>query len=158
MVRLKSTMNYTKTIQKVSKNKRYNMSNKIDINDIYFKIHCIYNAKTEIYDIALDNYVQKIYNIPQDMCFNSKELKHKSIKFANRLYDNCKFEIERITGKKFDISLWKKCIIGYKSLTGQSWINMYNTFIENDQICDNVDIMIPICNYLMKDGGIYESK
>lgn len=52
-------MNYTKTIQKVSKNKRYNMSNKIDINDIYFKIHCIYNAKTEIYDIALDNYVQK---------------------------------------------------------------------------------------------------
>lgn len=98
------------------------------IEDIYFKIHCLYNAKTELYDRSLTD-MRDRYDPTSAYIGGSNEVRSKSNAYAERLYRWCRYNIEYETGKPFDFVLWKECIRKYIHLSAQGWIDLYKQFL-----------------------------
>ena len=94
------------------------------INDTYFKMHCIYNAETELYDRSLTD-MRDRYDPTSAYIGCSNEVRSKSNAYAYRLYRWCRREIEYKTGRPFNFMLWKESVRGYDNLTAQGWVDLY---------------------------------
>ena len=94
------------------------------INDTYFKMHCIYNAETELYDRSLTD-MRDRYDPTSAYIGCSNEVRSKSNAYAYRLYRWCRREIEYKTGRPFNFMLWKESVRGYERLSAQGWIDLY---------------------------------
>lgn len=98
--------------------------------NIYFKMHCLYNAKTEMYDRSVTNARGRYDPTSADInC--SKEVRNASNAYAYSLYLWCAREIEYKTKLPFDHNLWKESIKRYHNLSAQGWIDLYEHLIEN---------------------------
>ena len=98
--------------------------------DIYFKMHCLYNAETELYDRSLTNMRDK-YDSTSAYIGCSEEVRHKSNSYAYNLYLWCRREIEYKTGRPFNSEQWRECISAYRGLSAQSWIDLYEYLRES---------------------------
>lgn len=98
-------------------------------DDIYFKMHCLYNAKTEMYDRTLTNKRDK-YDPTSAYINCSREVRSASNAYSISLYLWCRREIEYKTRRPFDAYLWRESIKGY-NLSAQGWIDLYEHFVEN---------------------------
>lgn len=101
-------------------------------DDVYFKMHCLYNAKTEIYDRTLtderDNYD------PTSAYINcTQEVRNASNHYALSLYRWCKRNIEYETRRAFDINLWKESIRCCYNLSAQGWIDLYEHLVDKGE-------------------------
>ena len=94
------------------------------IEDIYFKMHCLYNAETELYDRTLTD-MRDRYDTTSAYINCSNEVRNKSNSYAYRLYQWCRREIEYKTGRPFDRAQWIESIRGYRHLSSQGWIDLY---------------------------------
>ena len=105
------------------------MTSENDIfNDIYFKMHCLYNAKTEAYDRTLTDMRSK-YDPTE--AYITSDVRYLSNSNAMRVYQFCVYEIERATKKSFDSKLWRDSIRGYQRLSAQGWIDLYKYLVKN---------------------------
>lgn len=97
-------------------------------NNIYFKMHCLYNAKTEMYDRTLTDRRDRY---DQTEAYITEKVRHLSNSNAMRVYQFCVYEIERATKKPFDSKLWKDSIREYNCLSAQGWIDLYKYLVIN---------------------------
>lgn len=98
------------------------------IEDIYFKMHCLYNVRIELYDRTLTD-MRDRYDPTEAYIGCSNEISKKSNLYAYRLYQWCKKEIEYKTGRTFDRAQWIESIRGYERLTSQGWIDLYEQLL-----------------------------
>ena len=109
------------------------MTSENDIfNDIYFKMHCLYNAKTEIYDRTLRD-MRDRYDPTSAYINCSYEVRSASNQYAYSLYLWCRKKITQETGRSFDVHKWKDSISGYWNLSAQGWIDLYEYLVENGE-------------------------
>ena len=105
------------------------MTSENDIfNNIYFKMHCLYNAKTEAYDRTLTD-MRSRYDPTE--AYITENVRHLSNSNAMRVYQFCVYEIERATKKSFDSKLWRDSIREYNRLSAQGWIDLYKYLVKN---------------------------
>ena len=105
------------------------MTSENDIfNNIYFKMHCLYNAKTEMCDRTLTDMRSK-YDPTE--AYITEKVRSLSNFNAMRVYQFCVYEIERATKKSFDSKLWRDSIRGYQGLSAQGWIDLYKYLVKN---------------------------
>ena len=107
------------------------------LNNIYFKIHCLYNAKTEIYDRTLTDRRDR-YDPTSAYIGCSYEVRSASNNYAFSLNQWCKKKIVQETGRPFDIQKWRESIRGYWNLSAQGWIDLYEYIVENGEF-DEID-------------------
>ncbi len=106
------------------------MSKSINTEDLYFKYHCFYNAKTELYDKSLTDERDK-YDPTSTYIGYTTITRSYSNSYAYSLYLWCRRNIEHKTKKPFDSNLWKECIKKYFNLSAQGWIDLYEHLVEN---------------------------
>lgn len=94
-------------------------------NNIYFKMHCLYNAKTEMYDRTLTD-MRSRYELTE--AYITGSLSNLN---AMRVYQFCVYEIERATKKPFDSKLWRDSVREYNRLSAQGWIDLYKYLVKN---------------------------
>lgn len=99
------------------------------IDDIYFKMHCLYNAKTELYDRSLTNMRDKYDPTSAYLVLNN--MRSKSNLYALNLYQWCRKQIEYKTGMPFDPVKWKESTRRHENMSAQWWINLYNHLAMN---------------------------
>lgn len=97
------------------------------IEDIYFQMHCLYNAKTELYDRSLTD-MRDRYDPTSAYLGDSDIVRHRSNLYALNLYQLCRKQIEYKTGKPFDPAKWKESVRRYENMSAQGWIDLY-TFL-----------------------------
>lgn len=102
-------------------------------NNMYFKIHCLYNAKTEIYDRTLTD-MRDRYDPTSAYTGYSYEVRNASNLYTYSLYLWCKKKIIQETGHSFDVHKWKDSISGYWNLSAQGWIDLYEYLVENGEM------------------------
>ena len=100
------------------------------VEDVYFKMHCLYNAETELYDRTLTDRRDR-YDPTSAYINCSNEVRNKSNFYAFTLYRWCIREIERKTGRPFDFLRWKECVRRYDNMSAQWWIDLYNQLAMN---------------------------
>lgn len=106
-------------------------------NNIYFKMRCLYNAKTEIYDRALTD-MRDRYDPTSTYIDCSYEVRSASNQYAYSLYLWCRKKIIQETGQSFDIHKWKESIRECWNLSAQGWIDLYEYLVENGEF-DEID-------------------
>ena len=109
--------------------KRNKMSNEDLIKNIYFFMHCLYNAETEIHDRSLTDRRDR-YDPTSAYINISREVRNQSNSYALHLYRWCRSKIEYIIGQPFNCKLWKDCVKGYERLSAQDWIDLYNSLMQ----------------------------
>lgn len=92
-------------------------------DDIYFKMHCLYNAETELYDRLLTD-MRDRYD-PTSAYLASNDMRGRSNLYAYHLYQWCKRQIEYETGMPFDFAKWKESTIRYENMSAQWWVDLY---------------------------------
>lgn len=97
-------------------------------DDIYFKMHCLYNAETELYDRSLTDMRDK-YDTTEAYIGCSNEVRNKSNAYAKRLYRWCRNNIEYETGRPFDHAQWIGSVKGCNHLSAQGWIDLYKQLL-----------------------------
>lgn len=100
-------------------------------------MHCLYNAKTEIFDRRLTDRRDR-YDPTSAYIGYSQEVKNASNYFALSLYLWCRKKIEQETGRPFDAHKWKESIKRYWNLSAQGWIDLYEYLVENGEF-DEID-------------------
>ena len=81
------------------------MTSENDIfNNIYFKMHCLYNAKTEIYDRILTD-MRDRYDPTSAYIGYSSEIRSVSNQYSYSLYQWCRKKIIQETAKSFGLKL-----------------------------------------------------
>lgn len=101
-------------------------------DNIYFKMHCLYNAKTELYDRSLTDERDK-YDPTSAYIDCSREIRIASTRYARSLYLWCRRYIEYETHQPFDSKLWKESIRYHQYLSAQGWIDLYEYLVENGE-------------------------
>ena len=91
--------------------------------DIYFLLHCLYNAKTELYDRTLTD-MRSRYD-PTEAFIDGRN-RSRSNWYSKKLYDKCVKCIELKTRGHFVHRHWKECVWKYEGLSAQGWINLYH--------------------------------
>lgn len=107
---------------------------KNDYEDIYFLLHCLYNAKTELYDRTLTD-MRSRYDSTEafiDVWINGWN-RRRSNWYSKKLYDKCVKCIELKTRGHFIHRHWKECVWKYKGLSAQEWINLYQQLIKENK-------------------------
>ena len=102
-------------------------------DNIYFKMHCMYNAKTELYDRSLTDERDK-YDPTSAFIGCTTEVRSLSNLYAMTLYRNCISKIESETKAPFDKDLWIRSISSYRNLSAQGWIDLYEHMVKNGEI------------------------
>lgn len=105
------------------------------VDDIYFKMHCLYNAKTELYDRSLTD-MRDRYD-PTSAYLVSNETRSKSNLYARNLYQWCRKQVEYITGTPFDSIKWKESIRRYENASAQGWVDLYEFMLRSKHGEDN---------------------
>lgn len=95
-------------------------------------MHCLYNAKTEIYDRTLTD-MRDRFDPTSAFVDCSYEVRSASRNYAISLYHGVKKKIEQETRQPFDIHKWRKSIRGYWNLSAQGWIDLYEYLMENGE-------------------------
>lgn len=130
-----------------------------DYEDIYFLLHVLYNAKTELYDRTLTD-MRSRYDPTE--AFISVHNKKWSDWYAINLYKKCRKCIELATLKPFNNEKWINYKWRYK-FSAQGWINLYQQLLQDNRYEDW--IMKETCiikdeelviEYRRSDGGINE--
>ena len=103
------------------------------IEDIYFQMHCLYNAKTELYDRSLTDMREK-YDPTSAYVGISNDVRNRSNIYARNLYQWYKRQIEYETGRPFDFIQWNEVISKYENMPSQGWIDLYNNFLGESMI------------------------
>lgn len=103
-------------------------------NEIYFLIHCLYNAKTELYDRILTDMRSKHDSTEAFIGFKSA-----SNCYSKKLYEKCRTYIEIKTYPlSFDCKHWRNCIGYYHNLSAQGWIDLYERLIKEGYISEEM--------------------
>lgn len=105
---------------------------KLERDNIYFKMHCLYNAKTELYDRTLTD-MRSRYDPTEAYIDVSRRVRELSTYNARMLYENCRRSIEAETKKPFSRDLWLQSVRSYYNLSAQGWINLYEYMVENGE-------------------------
>ena len=103
---------------------------KSDYEDIYFLLHVLYNAKTELYDRTLTD--RRSRYDPTEAFIESWN-KDSSNWYSKKLYDKCVKCIEFKTKSRFIHRYWKECVWKFQSLSAQEWINLYQQLIKENK-------------------------
>lgn len=103
-----------------------------NIYDIYFKMHCLYIAKTELYDRLLTD-MRSRYDPTEAYIGTPNIVRRDSNKYAKRLYGSCKQIIEAETQAPFSRDLWIKSINPYGNLSAQGWVDLYENMVKNGE-------------------------
>lgn len=103
----------------------------LDQDNIYFKMHCLYNAKTELYDRTLTD-MRSRYD-PTEAFIDVPSVS-ASNQYAILLYEYCKRSIETETKAPFSRDLWIMAISSYRNLSAQGWIDLYESLVEKGEI------------------------
>lgn len=109
------------------------MKTNLNQDNIYFTMHCMYNAKTEMYDRTLTD-MRDRYDPTSVYIGCSKEVRSTSNTYANFLYWWCRRKIEYVTKRPFDINLWRESIKEYIGLSAQGWIDLYEHLAKNGEV------------------------
>ena len=103
---------------------------KNNYEDIYFLLHCLYNAKTELYDRTLTD-IRSRYDPTE--AFIDGWNRSRSNWYSKKLYDKCVKCIELKTRGHFVHRHWKECVWKYEGLSAQGWINLYQQLIKENK-------------------------
>lgn len=106
--------------------------NQSEIDDVYFKYHCFYNAQTELYDRTLTDERDR-YDSTSAFIGSCGEIRSLSNLNATLTYDWCKKQIEEKTKIQFDVEQWKNSVKRYYNLSAQGWIDLYNHLVETGE-------------------------
>lgn len=106
---------------------------KLERDNIYFKMHCLYNAKTELFDRSLTDMRSK-HDPTEAFIDVSNRVRIASNQYARLLYENCKRSIEAETKAPFSRDLWIRSIRSYRNLSAQGWIDLYEFMVKNGEI------------------------
>jgi len=98
--------------------------------DIYFKMHCLYNAKTELYDRSLTDMRGKYDSTSAYLVLNN--IRNKSNLYACNLYQWCRKQIEYATGMSFNPAKWKESVRRYENMSAQGWIDLYTFLLRGE--------------------------
>ena len=98
-----------------------------DYEDIYFLLHVLYNAKTELYDRTLTD-MRSRYD-PTEAFIDGRNNGWN----RKKLYDKCVKCIELKTRGHFIHRHWKECVWKYKGFSAQEWINLYQQLIKENK-------------------------
>lgn len=109
------------------------MSNSINTEDLYFKYHCFYNAKVELYDRTLTDERDR-YDPTSAFIGYTTMVRSYSQSYAYSLFLWCVRNIEDITKQPFSNVLWKECVKKYLRLSAQGWIDLYEHLVENGEM------------------------
>ena len=90
---------------------------KNDYKDIYFLLHCLYNAKTELYDRTLTD-MRSRYD-PTEAFIDGWN------KDSSNWYSKTK--------SRFIHRYWKECVWKFQSLSAQGWIDLYQQLIKENK-------------------------
>lgn len=102
--------------------------------DIYFLTHCLYNAKTELYDRILTDMRSK-YDSTEAFIPSNSYSRSLSNLYSYKLYERCKEYIEIKTYPlSFDCEYWRRCVECYNNLSAQGWIDLYERLIKEGRI------------------------
>lgn len=107
----------------------FQWENQSEIDDIYFKYHCFYNAQTELYDRTLTDERDR-YDSTSAFIGSCGGIRNLSNLNATLLYDWCKKQIEEKTKLQFDVEQWRNSVKKYYNLSAQGWIDLYNRLVE----------------------------
>lgn len=135
----------------VNHNQIFYTSSSYEDDDIYFLIHCIYNAKTELYDRILTDMRSK--NDPTEAFIECNSyVKSASNCYSKKLYENCRIYIEIKTyPSTFDCKHWRNCIGYYHNLSAQGWIDLYERLIKEGYISEE---MLEFCEPYTRRKGV----
>ena len=105
----------------------------LEKDNTYFKMHCLYNAKTELFDRSLTD-MRSRHDPTEAFIDVSSRVRSASNQYARILYENCKRSIEAETKKPFDRELWMRVVDSYRNLSAQGWIDLYENMVKNGEI------------------------
>lgn len=119
-------------------------------DDIYFLVHCIYNAKTELYDRRLTD-MRSEHDPTEAFIGCNSYVKSASNCYSKNLREKCRTYIEIKTyPSTFDCEHWRNCIGYYHNLSAQGWIDLYERLIKEGYISEE---MLEFCEpYLSRKG------
>lgn len=103
-----------------------------DYEDIYFLLHVLYNAKTELYDRTLTD-MRSRYDSTE--AYINAHNKKWSDWYSLNLYKKCRKCIELVTHKPFDNQKWINYKWRYK-FSAQGWINLHQQLLQDNRYED----------------------
>lgn len=107
-------------------------------DDIYFLIHCLYNAKTELYNRRLTD-MRSNYDPTEAFIGSNSYVRSESNCYSKKLYEKCRTYIEIKTYPlSFDCEHWRKCIGYYHNLSAQGWIDLCERLIKEGHISEEM--------------------
>lgn len=100
-------------------------------DDIYFQLHCLYNAATELYDRTLTD-----LRSPHDPseAFIDSNCSHLSNANAIKTYNKCVTYINMVEKYAFNYKKWKDSVRRYNNLSAQGWIDLCDSLIKSKKI------------------------
>lgn len=101
-----------------------------DYEDIYFLLHVLYNAKTELYDRTLTD-MRSRYDPTE--AFIDGWNRDSSNWYSKKLYDKCVKCIEFKTKGQFNHRWWRECVKYKDWYSAQDWINLYNQLFKDNR-------------------------
>lgn len=107
-------------------------------DDIYFLVHCLYNAKIELYDRRLTD-VRSEHDPTEAFIGCNSYVRSMSNCYSKKLYKKCRTYIEiKIYPLPFDCEYWRRCIEYYHNLSVQGWIDLYEQLIKEGYISEEM--------------------
>lgn len=101
-----------------------------DYEDIYFLLHVLYNAKTELYDRTLTD-MRSRYDPTE--AFIDGWNRSRSNWYSKKLYDKCVKCIEFKTKGQFNYRWWRECVKYKDWYSAQDWIDLYNQLFKDNR-------------------------
>lgn len=101
-----------------------------ECRDIYYKIYCYYNMKTEIYDEWFSA-TSEVHNDIAKYIIQNERIKYPRT-YAQGLFDICKSILMRETHKPFNWHMWN--LVDCKEHKTQYWINEYKRLKSNGEL------------------------
>lgn len=142
-----------RSIRGIEQLNQYKYINKFEniYDDVYFQVHCLYNAKTELYDRILTDMRSK-HDPTEAFIGCNSYVKSASNCYSKKLYEKCRKYIEiKIYPSSFDCEYWRKCIEYYHNLSAQGWIDLCERLIKEGHISEE---MLEFCEpYRNRRGG-----
>lgn len=109
-----------------------------DYEDIYFLLHVLYNAKTELYDRTLTD-MRSRYDPTEAFISSNSYSRSLSNLYSYKLYEKCRKYIEiKVYPSSFDCEYWRRCIKYYNNLSAQGWIDLYEWLIKEGHISEEM--------------------
>ena len=97
------------------------------MNDVYYKVCCYWNAKTEIYDsILADSYLYDSAYI------SNPKLRGYSAEYSRQIFLFCQHVLICECDKPFDENLWKH--INNNRYTARQWMKEYERLKSNGEL------------------------